>query len=59
LSVAGPAPLFRLKARERAQVLLRAELRDALVRVVRDAVEGVSGGRGVREVAFSVDIDPQ
>jgi primosomal protein N' (replication factor Y) len=59
----GPAPLFRLKGRERAQLLLKAPPdgpeRSAAVRAVRGAVEAVAADRRHRGVAFSVDVDPQ
>jgi primosomal protein N' (replication factor Y) len=59
----GPAPLFRLKRRERAQLLVKAPAggpeRLAAVRAVRHAVEAVAEGREHKGVAFSVDVDPQ
>jgi primosomal protein N' (replication factor Y) len=59
----GPAPLFRLKGRDRAQLLVKAPAagpeRLAAVRAVRHAVEAVSAAREHRGVAFSVDVDPQ
>jgi primosomal protein N' (replication factor Y) len=59
----GPAPLFRLKGRERAQLLVKAPAtgpeRMAAVRAVRHAVEAVSAAREHRGVAFAVDVDPQ
>jgi primosomal protein N' (replication factor Y) len=59
----GPAPLFRLKGRERAQLLVKAPPagaeRMAAVRAVRVAVEAVSAAREHRGVSFSVDVDPQ
>jgi primosomal protein N' (replication factor Y) len=59
----GPAPLFRLKGRERAQVLVKAPAegpdRIAAVRAVRHAVEAVAAAREHKGVAFSVDVDPQ
>jgi primosomal protein N' (replication factor Y) len=59
----GPAPLFRLKGRERAQLLVKAPAdgpqRLAAVRAVRHAVEAVAEGREHKGVAFSVDVDPQ
>ncbi|MEA2429977.1 MAG: hypothetical protein QOI19_450 [Thermoleophilaceae bacterium] len=59
----GPAPLFRLKGRERAQLLVKAPAagpeRSAAVRAVRHAVEAVAEAREHRGVAFSVDVDPQ
>jgi primosomal protein N' (replication factor Y) (superfamily II helicase) len=59
----GPAPLFRLKGRDRAQLLVKAPAagpeRLTAVRAVRNAVEGVAEAREHRGVAFSVDVDPQ
>ncbi|MEA2449113.1 MAG: hypothetical protein QOG63_1045 [Thermoleophilaceae bacterium] len=59
----GPAPLFRLKGRDRAQLLAKAPPdgaeRAAAVRAVRHAVEAVSADRRHRGVTFSVDVDPQ
>jgi primosomal protein N' (replication factor Y) (superfamily II helicase) len=55
----GPAPLFRLKGRERAQLVVKAADRAAAVRTVRDAVEAVSAEFSGRGVNFSVDVDPQ
>jgi primosomal protein N' (replication factor Y) len=59
----GPAPLFRLKGRDRAQLLVKAPPdgpeRMAAVRAVRHAVEAVSAAREHRGVAFAVDVDPQ
>jgi primosomal protein N' (replication factor Y) (superfamily II helicase) len=59
----GPAPLFRLKGRDRAQLLVKAPAagaeRLAAVRAVRHAVEAVAEAREHRGVAFSVDVDPQ
>src|SRR4051794_39885133 len=63
LRLLGPAPLFRLKGRDRAQLLVKAPAsgpeRIAAVRAVRAAVEAVAEGREHRGVAFSVDVDPQ
>jgi primosomal protein N' (replication factor Y) len=58
-SVLGPAPLFRLRGRERAQVVVKAPDRDVAVRAVGGAVEAVAGGPHGRRAAFSVDVDPQ
>jgi primosomal protein N' (replication factor Y) len=59
----GPAPLFRLKGRDRAQLLVKAPAegaeRMAAVRAVRHAVEAVAEAREHKGVAFSVDVDPQ
>jgi primosomal protein N' (replication factor Y) len=55
----GPAPLFRLRGRERAQIMLKAGDRAAAVAQVGAAVDAVAGGRAHRHAAFSVDVDPQ
>jgi primosomal protein N' (replication factor Y) len=55
----GPAPLFRLKGRERSQLVVKAQHRAAAVAAVRAAVERVAGEPGRRGVNFSVDVDPQ
>ncbi len=57
--VLGPAALFRLRGRERAQLVVKAADRRAAVEAVRGAVEAVSADRGHRAAAFSVDVDPQ
>jgi primosomal protein N' (replication factor Y) len=61
LSVLGPAPLFRLKGRDRAQLIVKAPAseRAAAVRAVRRAVESVSADKAHRGAAYSVDVDPQ
>jgi primosomal protein N' (replication factor Y) len=56
--VLGPAPLFRLRGRERAQVVVKAPERSAAVAAVRQAVERVAAAAAGREVAFAVDVDP-
>jgi len=58
-TVLGPAPLFRLKGRERAQLVVKAADRAAAVRSVRAAVEEVASGRSRSGVNFAVDVDPQ
>jgi primosomal protein N' (replication factor Y) len=58
-TVLGPAPLFRLKGRERAQVVVKAADRAAAIVAVRRSVERVADDRRHRSVAFSVDVDPQ
>jgi primosomal protein N' (replication factor Y) len=58
-AVLGPAPLFRLKGRERSQLVIKGQDRDAAVAAVRVAVEGVVAEHGRRGVSFSVDVDPQ
>jgi primosomal protein N' (replication factor Y) len=57
--VLGPAPLFRLRGRERAQLVIKAGERAPAVRAAGAAVAAVAGERARRGVAFSVDVDPQ
>ncbi len=54
----GPAPLFRRKGRERAQIVVKSAERAPAIAAVRRAVEQVSAG-GHAGVAFAVDVDPQ
>jgi primosomal protein N' (replication factor Y) (superfamily II helicase) len=51
----GPAPLFRLRGRDRAQLVVKAADRHAAVAAVGEAVARPLH----REVAVSVDVDPQ
>ncbi len=55
----GPAPRFRLRDRERRQVLVKATERDPAVAAVREAVDGAVSARALRGVQLSVDVDPQ
>ncbi len=57
-SVLGPAPLFRRKGWERAQIVVKSPERAPAVAAVRRAVEEVSAG-GHAGVSFAVDVDPQ
>ena len=57
--ILGPAPLFRLRGRERRQVVVKTTERTAAVRAAGAAVELAARDRALREVAFSVDVDPQ
>jgi primosomal protein N' (replication factor Y) len=57
--VLGPAPLFRLRDRERFQVVVKARERAAAVRAVGAAVDRAANAKQHRRVAFSVDVDPQ
>ena len=57
--VLGPAPLFRLKGRERAQLVVKAPDRGPAVRAVRQAVEAVATAQARKGVNFAVDVDPQ
>jgi primosomal protein N' (replication factor Y) (superfamily II helicase) len=57
--VLGPAPLFRLRGRDRSQLLLKATDRRAAVRAVGSAVDEVARDRAHRGVSLAVDVDPQ
>jgi primosomal protein N' (replication factor Y) len=55
----GPAPMFRVRNRHRRRILLKAAEREATIAVVRDTVERLAADRSLRDVAISVDVDPQ
>jgi len=55
----GPAPMFRVRGRHRRRLLLKASDRQGTLAAVRAAVEGLGADRALREVAISVDVDPQ
>ena len=55
----GPAPRFRLRGRERRQILVKAGDRAAAVAAVRETVERAAADRELRDVAISVDVDAQ
>jgi primosomal protein N' (replication factor Y) len=57
--VLGPAPLFKLRGRERAQLVVKAGDRARAVAAVGTAVDAVAADRTRRGVAYSVDVDPQ
>ena len=59
VSVLGPAPLFRLKGRERSQLVIKARDRAAGIAAVRRAVEGVAADGAHRGASYAVDVDPQ
>ncbi len=59
LDVLGPAPLFRLKDRHRALLLLKAPAEGLDIGAVGAAVHAVASDRALRGVTFSVDVDPQ
>jgi len=58
-SVLGPAALFRLRARERQVLVVKAAERRGAVAAVGAAVQEVAERRGHGGVSFSVDVDPQ
>jgi primosomal protein N' (replication factor Y) len=55
----GPAPLFRLRGKHRRRLLIKSERRHETVTAVRDAVAAAVRDRALRELAISVDVDPQ
>jgi primosomal protein N' (replication factor Y) len=55
----GPAPLFRLRGKHRRRLLIKSERRHETVTAVRDAVACAVRNRALRELAISVDVDPQ
>jgi primosomal protein N' (replication factor Y) len=57
--VLGPAPLFRLRGRERSQLMVKATDRGAAVAAAGEAVDAVAASRSYRDAAISVDVDPQ
>jgi primosomal protein N' (replication factor Y) len=54
----GPAPLFRLRRRERFQVVLKTTERPAAIAAAGAAVEAAARTKEYRGVNFSVDVDP-
>jgi primosomal protein N' (replication factor Y) len=58
-TVLGPAPLFRLRGRERQVLVVKAAARRAAVRAVGEAVAVTAADRAHAGVSFSVDVDPQ
>ncbi len=58
-SVLGPATLFRLRGRDRAQIVIKAADRPRAVREVGEAVAAVAATSAYAGVALSVDVDPQ
>jgi primosomal protein N' (replication factor Y) len=57
--VLGPAPLFRLRGRDRFQLVVKTQRREAAIAAVGSIVERAARDRAHRHVAFSVDVDPQ
>src|SRR4051794_24687079 len=54
----GPAPLFRLRDRERYQLVLKTNARAEAIAQTGAAVEAAAREKALREVNFSVDVDP-
>lgn len=57
--VLGPAPLFRLRGRERSQLVVKATRRRAAVTAIAAAVDAVARSRPGRRASIAVDVDPQ
>jgi primosomal protein N' (replication factor Y) (superfamily II helicase) len=57
--VLGPAPLFMLRGRARSQIVIKAAERELAIAAVGEAVDSVIATRSHRDVAISVDVDPQ
>jgi primosomal protein N' (replication factor Y) (superfamily II helicase) len=55
----GPAPMFRVRGRHRRRLLLKAAGREPTLAAVRGAVDTLVADRALRDVAISVDVDPQ
>jgi primosomal protein N' (replication factor Y) len=55
----GPAPLFRLRSRERFQLIVKTTERARAIASMGAAVDAVATDRAFRDVALSVDVDPQ
>jgi primosomal protein N' (replication factor Y) len=55
----GPAPLFRLRGKHRRRLLIKSDRRHETVTAVREAVATAVRDRTLRELAISVDVDPQ
>ncbi len=47
------------RGRERFQVVVKTTEREPAIAAVASAVEGAARDRSLRDVAFSVDVDPQ
>jgi primosomal protein N' (replication factor Y) (superfamily II helicase) len=54
-----PAPRFRLRGRERRQLLVKAADRGAAVAAVGDVVDAAAAARELRGLQISVDVDAQ
>ena len=55
----GPAPRFRLRGRERRQIVIKTGERAGTVAAVREAVEAAASAASLRGVNIAVDVDPQ
>ena len=55
----GPAPRFRLRGRERRQILIKAADRGGAVAVIREVVHGEARAGRLAEIKVAVDVDAQ
>ncbi len=55
----GPAPRFRLRDRERRQILIKAPDRAPAVAAVRDTVHAEAAARRLQGIKIGVDVDSQ
>ena len=55
----GPAPRFRLRGRERRQIVIKAPERGPAVAVIREVVHAEARAGRLREIKLSVDVDSQ
>ncbi len=58
-AVLGPAPLFRLRARARSQLVIKTADRYGAIDAVGAAVDQIAPGAARRGASVSVDVDPQ
>ena len=58
-AVLGPAPLFRLRGRARAQVVIKATDRGGAIAAVGRTVQRLAPAAAKRGASVSVDVDPQ
>jgi primosomal protein N' (replication factor Y) len=58
-AVLGPAPLFRLRGRERTQLVVKAPARRPAIAAVGAAVDAVARTAVGRRAQLSADVDPQ
>jgi primosomal protein N' (replication factor Y) (superfamily II helicase) len=58
-AVLGPAPLFRLRGRERSQLVVKAPQRRPAIAAVAAAVDAVARTAVGRRAQLSADVDPQ
>jgi primosomal protein N' (replication factor Y) len=58
-TVLGPAPLFLLRNRHRSQLQIKASERQEAITAVGAAVDSSVGTKRFKDIAVSVDVDPQ